>query len=36
MTPSLIKRINSTYGTDILQGAQAPASTSQSDPMGIL
>lgn len=36
MTPSLIKRINSTFGTDILQGAQAPASTSQSDPMGIL
>jgi len=25
MTPALIKRINSTYGTDILQGAQAPA-----------
>lgn len=36
MTPVLIKRINSTFGTDILQGAQAPASTSQSDPMGIL
>ncbi len=36
MTPALIKRVNSTFGTDILQGAQAPASTSQSDPMGIL